>query len=116
MSKTFQLIRPIVIKGKEVQEITLRPPIYGDVMDLGLPTLLIVQDGGGTAVEIRQNILSRYVARLAGIPLESLRGMSLQEMSLIQAYILGFFGTNNEGQVLPDAASISDTNKGDHHG
>lgn len=69
MSVTVPLSKPIKAHGDEVSELTLREPTTKDVIELGLPTLIIPgADGQSTGIEIRQPV-GCYVMRLAAIPM-----------------------------------------------
>lgn len=93
MSTTVQLSKPIKAHGVEVSELELREPTTEDVIELGLPTLIIPgADGQSTGVEIRQPVIARYVSRLAAIPLGSVKALSLKDFSLCTAAVMGFFG------------------------
>lgn len=93
MSKTIQLTQAIVAHGEEVSEITLRAPETKDVIELGLPTLIIPgDDGRSTGVEIRQAVIARYIMRLAAIPRNSIDKLSLADFSLCTAAVMSFFG------------------------
>ena len=93
MSVTVPLSKPIKAHGDEVSELTLREPTTKDVIELGLPTLIIPgADGQSTGVEIRQPVVARYVSRLAAIPMGSVKALSLKDFSLCTAAVMGFFG------------------------
>ena len=93
MSVTVPLSKPIKAHGDEVAELTLREPTTEDVIELGLPTLIIPgADGQSTGVEIRQPVVARYVSRLAAIPMGSVKALSLKDFSLCTAAVMGFFG------------------------
>lgn len=93
MSVTVPLSKPIKAHGDDVSELTFREPTTEDVIELGLPTLIIPgADGQSTGVEIRQPVVARYVSRLAAIPMGSVKALSLKDFSLCTAAVMGFFG------------------------
>ncbi len=93
MSVTVPLSKPIKAHGDDVVELTFREPTTEDVIELGLPTLIIPgADGQSTGVEIRQPVVARYVSRLAAIPMGSVKALSLKDFSLCTAAVMGFFG------------------------
>lgn len=89
---TVQLSKPITAHGDEVSQITLREPTTKDVIELGLPTLIIPSDDGTPGVEVRQKVVARYIMRLAAIPLGAVESMSMNDFSVCAATIMGFFG------------------------
>ena len=90
---TVQLNKPITAHGEEVSQITLREPTTKDVIELGLPTLIVIsEDGKSTGVEVRQKVAARYIMKLAAIPLGAVESMSMQDFSSCTAAVMGFFG------------------------
>lgn len=101
MSITIPLSKPIKAHGDEVGELKFREPTTKDVIELGLPTLIIPgDDGQSTGVEIRQKVIARYISRLAAIPLGSVELLSLKDFSLCTAAVMGFFG-QGDGETAP---------------
>lgn len=100
MSVTVPLSKPIKAHGDEVSELTLREPTTKDVIELGMPTLIIPgADGQSTGIEIRQPVVARYVMRLAAIPMGSVEALSLSDFSLCTAAVMSFFG-QGDGETL----------------
>jgi hypothetical protein len=93
MSVAVPLSRAVKAHGDEVSELTLREPTTKDVIELGLPTLIIPgADGNSAGVEIRQQVIARYIMRLAAIPLGSVESLSLGDFAACTAAVMGFFG------------------------
>lgn len=93
MSITIRLYKAIKAHGDEVEEITLREPTTKDVIELGLPTLIIPSaDGQSVGIELRQHVIARYISRLAAIPMGSVESLSLADHSQCTAAVMGFFG------------------------
>lgn len=93
MSITVPLSKAIKAHGDDVAELTLRAPTTEDIIELGLPTLIIIgADGQSTGVEIRQAVVARYVSRLAAIPLGNVKSLDPKDWSACQAAVMGFFG------------------------
>ena len=89
----IKLSRQITAHGEAVSDLVLREPTTEDVIELGLPTLIIPgADGQSTGVEIRQAVVARYISRLAAIPMGSVKALSLKDFSLCTAAVMGFFG------------------------
>lgn len=104
MSELFiELSSPIKAHGEEVMSLTFVAPRTKDVMELGLPTLLIPSaDGKTIGVEIRQAVVGRYISRLAKIPMNSVEALSLSDFSQCTALVMGFFQeTSGEASVAP---------------
>ena len=93
MSTSVPLSKPITAHGEEVSELNFREPTTKDIIELGLPTLIIPSvDGESTGIEIRQPVIARYVSRLAAIPKGSVEAMAPKDFSLCTAAVMGFFG------------------------
>lgn len=96
MSTAVKLSQPIVAHSEEVSELTFREPTTEDIIEIGLPTLIIPgADGQSTGVEIRQPVIARYVSRLAAIPMGSVKKLSVKDFSLCTAAVMGFFGESD---------------------
>lgn len=102
---TIQLGTPITAHGEEIDHITLRQPTTADLIDLGQPMRLLPGNGmDEPAIDIRMNIVALYVARLAAIPLSSVKAMSLTDFGRSTQAVLGFFG---EGDTAATSSSPS---------
>lgn len=98
MSLTIQLSRPISVKEKDVAEITLRDVSGEDALEIGLPYLLLsMNEDGLVAFEFRVSVLIRYISRLASIPSESVRLLSVRDLGKCHAFIHGFFNADVMG-------------------
>ena len=84
--------------GKDVDTLTLREPTTEDIIELGQPFLIIVGDGE-TGVQIQNKKVAQYIVRLAGIPMSSVKALARNDFSECQAKVLGFFGTDADGQA-----------------
>lgn len=92
MSATVTLRRPVKAHGDEVGELTLREPTTKDIMEIGLPTLLVPSgDGQAVGVEIRQKVVGRFISRLAQIPMSSVESLHPADFSRCSAVVMGFF-------------------------
>ena len=104
-----QLRKPIPAHGQEVTEIELREPTPADVMEEGVPTLLIPSaDGTSVGVEIRTKVIGRYISRLGGIPLSSVKVMSLGDFTRAQGAVMSFF-SDGDGESSGDSPTESST-------
>ena len=93
MSVVITLKTPIQAHGEEVSEITLREPTTEGIIEIGLPTLMVVsEDGSVGGVEVRQKVIARYIMKLAAIPMSSVKALSVADFSTAQAGVMGFFG------------------------
>lgn len=87
------LVKPVTAHGEEIDHITLRVPTTADLIELGQPMRLIPGDGmSDPAIDVRMNVVANYVARLATIPLSSVKAMSLADFGKATQVVLGFFG------------------------
>ena len=95
---TIVLASPITAHGDEVDQICLRPPTTVDLIDLGQPMRLLPGNGlDEAAIEVRMNVVAHYVARLAAIPLSSVKALSLTDFGKATQAVLGFFGEGLSG-------------------
>lgn len=96
MSIVIALTKPIQAHGTSVDSLTLREPTPEDVMQIGVPQLLIPSaDGTSVGIEVRANVVGGYISRLASIPPSSVKQMSLPDFMRCQSVVMGFF--NNGG-------------------
>lgn len=92
MSTIIHLLTPIKVHGEEVSEITLGDIITKDIMEVGLPTLIIPSaDGKSVGVEIRQSVIAQYVIRKGKVQRSSLEAMHPADWGKCQAWCMGFF-------------------------
>lgn len=91
---TITLSKPIKAHGEDISEITLREPSVEDTIEVGQPFLIIVGDGD-TGIRIQNKTVAAYIVRLAGVPLSSVKAMSLADFGAAQAAVLGFFGAGD---------------------
>lgn len=104
---SIPLSKPVTAHGEQISEINLRAPTTEDVIELGLPTLLIPSaDGTSTAVELRQQVLARYISRLGSIPAGSVKALTLKDFSLCTAAVMGFFG-EGDGEATASSQTAS---------
>lgn len=95
---TIVLGKPVTAHGEEIDHITLRAPTTADLIELGQPMRLIPGDGmTDPAIDVRMNVVANYVARLATIPLSSVKAMSLSDFGKATQVVLGFFGEGSTG-------------------
>lgn len=88
MATKIKLNKPIDAHGEEVTEIELRDITGGDVIDLGQP----MNVNADQSFNFRMDVVARYISRLAGIPMSSVREMSPGDITNCAAEIAGFFG------------------------
>lgn len=109
---TVPLKKPITAHAEELRSITLREPTAEDVMAEGFPTLMVPStDGKSVAVDIRANVVGRYISRLGGIPMSSVKTLSLPDLQACMNEVMSFFG-NGEDETSgssPTASSTSPT-------
>ena len=100
------LVKPITAHGEEIDHITLRVPTTADLIELGQPMRLIPGDGtSDAAIDVRMNVVANYVARLATIPLSSVKAMSLADFGKATQAVLGFFGEGETAELAVTSSS-----------
>jgi hypothetical protein len=86
------LCKPVTAHGEEIDSITLRPPEPEDVMQIGLPTLLIPSaDGESVGVEVRTKVVGLYIMKLGAIPLSSVKALHRRDFDKCLKAVMGFF-------------------------
>lgn len=99
MSTVVSLSKPITAHGEEVSSLTLREPTAADVMEIGQPTLMIPSaDGNSVGVEVRAAVIGRYVMKLAGIPLSSVKALCPADFNKCQGAVMDFL-TAGDGEA-----------------
>jgi hypothetical protein len=106
---TIALKKAIQAHGKEIDEITLRPPEPTDVMEEGVPSLLIPSaDGKSVGIEVRAKVVGRYISRLGSIPMSSVKAMSFGDFNRCMNAVMGFFG-DGDGEESSNSPTESST-------
>lgn len=91
------LSKPITAHGEETSELTFREPTTEDVMQIGMPQLLIPSaDGESVGVEVRTKVVGQYISRLAAVPLSSVKSMSIKDFNACTGVVMGFFSAGAE--------------------
>lgn len=97
----FTLSKPIKAHGENIQVLEFREPTGDDVEKFGFPYLVTPKSNGETTIEIRANVIYQYISRLAGIPKESAKQISLGDLSLLSGVIVSFFGESTQEVEAP---------------
>lgn len=114
MSVKVKLEKPIEVYGDEVSELELREPTPEDVINTGLPHLMIPSaDGESLGVEIRTKVIAAYIVRLAQIPKSSIKAMTLKDFQACTQVITGFFGEADGENQVSDPSAQETTLSGD---
>jgi len=87
---TVPLTKPITAHDKELTELTFREPVPEDLMQIGSPVLMIPSADGDMGIDVRPKIIGAYIVRLAGIPLSSVKAMSITDFMACQGALLPF--------------------------
>ncbi|GGH55206.1 hypothetical protein GCM10010975_12530 [Comamonas phosphati] len=107
---TITLSAPVMAHGEEIDCLVLRQPTTSDLIDLGQPMRLLPGNGmEDPAVEVRMNVVANYVARLAAIPLSTVKALSLGDFGRATQAVLGFFGEGEADMAPADRTSSSQT-------
>lgn len=92
MSTTVKLSTPITAHDEEVSELEFREPTTKDIIDIGLPTLIILSEDASTGIEVRQKVVAKYISKLASIPKSSVESLSPKDFSACTKVVMSFFG------------------------
>ena len=95
---TVPLSKPITAHGEELRELVLREPTADDVMQEGYPYIVVPAQGGGQGIQLQPSVVGRYAMRLAGIPMPSVKQLSVDDIQRLQVAVMGFFGMADQGQ------------------
>lgn len=95
MALALQLNKTIKVGNREVTELQLREPIARDFFVCGLPMAMLRLEEGREfwAFEFRMKPLAMLIGRLAGIPPDAVKTMSMRDIGQCQSFILGFLDT-----------------------
>lgn len=98
---TIPLSKPITAHGEEVDEISLRKPTTEECIELGDYKLIIPSsDGQSAGVEVRKPVIARYVSRLAGIPMSSVKSLPYSDFLACEAVVVDFL-QGGDGETPP---------------
>lgn len=92
------LSKPIKAHDEELSQLTLREPTTEEVMEEGYPFLVVTSKTGDSGVELRPKVVARYVMKLSGIPLSSVKQLSVPDLQRCQVAVMGFFGEGPDQQ------------------
>ena len=87
-----KLTKPVTSYGEEISEITLREPTTEDIIEMGLPTLIVITDDDKPAVEIRQKVIAKYISKLGSVPIATVKSLAPADFSSCSSAVMGFFG------------------------
>lgn len=92
MTRIVHLIKPITAHGEEVVELEFREPTSEDVMEIGMPNLLVPNsDSTAVGVEVRTKVVGQYITRLAKVPPSSVKSLALSDFFKCQSVVMNFF-------------------------
>lgn len=87
---TVPLSKPVTAHGEELSVLTLREPVPEDLMQLGSPMLMIPSADGDLGLDVRPKVVAAYISRLAGIPMSSVKALSIADFMACQGALLPF--------------------------
>lgn len=94
------LSKPIPAHAEEIDQIELRAPTPEDVMQVGLPTLLVPgSDGESVCVEVRVPVVAKYISRLGKVPPSTVKAMQLSDFEKCIGAVMGFFNSGDGGEA-----------------
>lgn len=103
---TLKLTVPVKAHGEEVSELVFRRPTVTDTLDLGMP--MGVSTEGETTVLFRPTVIAKYAARLASVPMGTIKSLDMDDWMSVQGVIQGFFGRSEEGSESQPNGSPSE--------
>lgn len=87
-----KLNKPVTAYDEQITELTLREPTTEDIIEMGLPTLIVITDDDKPAVEIRQKVIAKYISKLGSVPLSTVKSLAPSDYSNCSGVVMGFFG------------------------
>lgn len=95
ISRTLELINPIVAHGETLTELKFRELTTEDVITCGQPFPIPTTDTD--EIDVNFQTTKKYIVRLAGIPESSVKAMSPGDFIKASYMVAGFFGYATEG-------------------
>lgn len=92
----MKLRKPITAHGKEVTELEFKELTTDVILEEGYPYLVVQGNGGTSGVQLMPQVVARYVVRLAGVPMSSVKQLHPADLQDLQALVMGFFGQSSE--------------------
>ncbi|XZG71729.1 phage tail assembly protein [Chitinibacteraceae bacterium HSL-7] len=85
---THKLKKPVTAFGEPVTEITLREPLAGDLIDLGMPFGIPVD---GKPPEINTAVVGALIGRLGNVPDATVRELAPADFTALLGKVVSFF-------------------------
>lgn len=102
---TIILTRPIQAHGRTLDELVLREPTTEEIMEEGYPYLVVQGQGGLSGIQLQPKVVGRYIVRLAGMPMSSVKQLHPNDLQKAQAVVMGFFGQGDEEEDSEQSSS-----------
>ena len=96
---TFPLSKPIIAHGAELSELTLERPSTEQIIRLGLPYKIVLED---SSLVMIPSVIAKYIVVLAKIPASSVNNLHPADFMKLQTEMLPFFapaGGEDEDQT-----------------
>jgi len=105
---TVTLTKPIQAHGNEISELELREPNTGDIAACGSPFSFTIaaEEGGGVTIVPHAPALVALIARLANIPLSSVRSMAVADTFACLGQLVNFLGPSIPGRSSNGASTL----------
>lgn len=84
--RPIKLRKPIDAHGKELTELEMKEPTTGDLIDCGDPMVIGVDE----TVSFKNDVIARYISKLSGVPMSSVRELSPADFMECKTVITGF--------------------------
>lgn len=94
----IHLTQPVQAHGETITELRLRVPTGDDIHATGFPVMF--RGDGATAVNVPA--ASALIARLAGVPLSTIRALAMPDITQAVAAVVSFMSGPDAGDAASD--------------
>lgn len=91
---THKLKKPVTAFGEPVTEVILREPTAGDIMDIGMPFGIPVDD---QPPAVNTRVIGAYISRLGDLPDAAVRELAPSDFVALLGGVMRFFGNSGGG-------------------
>ncbi len=88
----MKLSKPIKKGDEEIFDITLREPTGQDLIEIGYPYVIVMDEADGQSLKLQSKSIARYISRLGAIPPSTVEKISLADLQVLTGEVMSFFG------------------------
>lgn len=88
----MKLTKPVQNGGEDIFEVTLREPTGQDLIDIGYPYVIVMEDGDGQSMKLQSKTIARYISKLGALPPSVVAKISIADLQVLTGEVMGFFG------------------------